>query len=198
MLKTLKDYQGILVPGGFGERGSEGKILAIRYARTNNIPFLGICYGLQLSIVEFSRNVLGLAGAHSTECNSNTPHPVIDLLPEQKEVYDLGGTMRLGAHKVILKKGSIVNGLYGDTEIFERHRHRWEVNPDYWEKLQAGGLVFSGISPDGRRIEAIELPDNHFFLATQFHPEFKSRPWAPSPPYYGFVKAAYAYKIGEV
>ncbi|MFP3952246.1 MAG: CTP synthase [Candidatus Bathyarchaeia archaeon] len=197
MLSGLEEYDGVLVPGGFGERGAEGKINAIKYARERDIPFLGICYGLQLSVVEFSRNVLGLENAHTTECEANTPHPVIDILPEQKDVEDLGGTMRLGAHKIMVKKGSLLYSLYGSEEITERHRHRWEVNPYYWDRLEENDMVFSGWSPDGRRKEALEIPENYFFLATQFHPEFKSRPWKPSPPYYGFIKAAYDRKRGR-
>lgn len=197
MLGGLEEYDGVLVPGGFGERGVEGKINSIKYAREEDIPFLGICYGLQLSIVEFSRNVLGLDEAHTTECNPETPHPVIDLLPEQKDVEDVGGTMRLGAHRINVKEGSLLHRLYGSREITERHRHRWEVNPDYWNRLEEEGILFSGWSPDGRRKEAFEIPENYFFLATQFHPEFKSRPWEPSPPYYGFIKAAYDRKKGK-
>jgi CTP synthase len=197
-IKKLDEYDGVLVPGGFGRRGAEGKILAIQYCRNNNIPFLGICYGLQLTIVEFSRHVLGLKSAHSTECDPNTSDPVIDLLPEQKKIKDYGGTMRLGSHEIILEKKSIASKLYGGREnIFERHRHRWEVNPNYWKALENAGLVFSGWSLDERRKEVIELPENYFFFATQFHPEFKSRPWKPSPPYYGFIKAAYDKKLGK-
>lgn len=197
-IKKLDEYDGVLVPGGFGRRGAEGKILAIQYCRNNNIPFLGICYGLQLTVVEFSRHVLGLKSAHSTECDPNTSDPVIDLLPEQKKIKDYGGTMRLGSHEIILEKKSIASKLYGGREnIFERHRHRWEVNPNYWKALENAGLVFSGWSLDERRKEVIELPENYFFFATQFHPEFKSRPWKPSPPYYGFIKAAYDKKLGK-
>jgi CTP synthase len=197
-IKKLDEYDGVLVPGGFGRRGAEGKILAIQYCRNNNIPFLGICYGLQLTIVEFSRHVLGLKSAHSTECDPNTSDPVIDLLPEQKKIKDYGGTMRLGSHEIILEKKSIASKLYGGHEnIFERHRHRWEVNPNYWKALENAGLVFSGWSLDERRKEVVELPENYFFFATQFHPEFKSRPWKPSPPYYGFIKAAYDKKLGK-
>ncbi|MEM3006126.1 MAG: gamma-glutamyl-gamma-aminobutyrate hydrolase family protein, partial [Candidatus Bathyarchaeia archaeon] len=184
-------------PGGFGERGTEGKIRAIEYCRTRDIPFLGICYGLQLSIVEISRHLLNLEGAHSTECDPKTPHPVIDLLPEQKGLTDIGGTMRLGSLPVRIKPGTMAHRLYGSELIHERHRHRWEVNPAYWKMLEEAGVVFSGWSPDGERIEIIELPRNLFFMATQFHPEFKSRPWSPSPPYYGFVKASLENKLKE-
>ncbi len=196
-VEILSDYDGVLVPGGFGERGTEGKIRAIEYCRTRDIPFLGICYGLQLSIVEISRHLLNLQGAHTTECDPKTPHPVIDLLPEQKGLTDIGGTMRLGSLPVKIKPGTIAHRLYGSELIYERHRHRWEVNPAYWEMLEEAGVVFSGWSPDGKRVEIIELPRNLFFMATQFHPEFKSRPWSPSPPYYGFVKASLENKLKE-
>ncbi len=197
-IKILDGYDGVLVPGGFGKRGAEGKILAIQYCRNKNIPFLGICYGLQLTIVEFSRNVLGLDSAHSTECDPYTSFPVIDLLPEQKTVKDYGGTMRLGSHKIILKKNSLASTLYdGQETIFERHRHRWEVTPEYWNDLEEKGLIFSGWSPDQRRKEIVEIPEKYFFFATQFHPEFTSRPWKASPPYYGFIKAAYDKKLGK-
>jgi len=190
-VKVLDDYDGVLVPGGFGQRGAEGKIIAINHCRTRDKPFLGICYGFQLATVEYARHVVGLEGAASTECVPETPHPVIDLLPEQKGISDLGGTMRLGANPVILEAGSLPHRLYGSTEIMERHRHRWEVNPEYWEVLDEGGAVFPGWSKEKRLKEVLWLPDNYYFLATQFHPEFKSRPWAASPPYYGLVKAAY-------
>lgn len=196
-VEILSDFDGVLVPGGFGERGTEGKIRAIEYCRTRDIPFLGICYGLQLSIVEISRHLLNLEGAHSTECDPKTPHPVIDLLPEQKGLTDIGGTMRLGSLPVRIKPGTMAHRLYGSELIHERHRHRWEVNPAYWKMLEEAGVVFSGWSPDGERIEIIELPRNLFFMATQFHPEFKSRPWSPSPPYYGFVKASLENKLKE-
>lgn len=196
-VEKLSEFDGVLIPGGFGKRGVEGKIAAIKYARTRGIPFLGICYGFQLSVVEYSRHVLGLDGAHTTECDPETPHPVIDLLPEQREIDELGGTMRLGSHPVVVKPGTLAHILYGSELIHERHRHRWEVNPRYWKKLEGGGVVFSGWSPDGRRKEIMEIPNHPFFLATQFHPEFKSRPWSPSPPYYGFIKAALEEKEGR-
>ena len=196
-VKVLDQYDGVLVPGGFGQRGAEGKIIAINRCRTHDIPFLGICYGFQLATVEFARNVLGLEGAHSTECWPDTPHPVIDLLPEQKGVKELGGTMRLGANPVILEKNSLISDLYDATEIRERHRHRWEVNPDYWDKLENAGAVFPGWSKEKKLKEVLWLPDHYYFLGTQFHPEFKSRPWSPSPPYYGLVKSAYDRKIGK-
>jgi len=196
-VEGLKGYDGVLVPGGFGQRGAEGKIRAIRYCREADIPFLGICYGLQLSVVEMARNLLGLRDAHTTECDPHTNNPVIDLLPEQEGVEELGGTMRLGAHTAILEPGSLAHRLYGSEEIRERHRHRWEVNPDYWDRLEEVGVAFTGRSPDGRLKETLERPDNYFFFATQFHPEFKSRPWEPSPPYYGFVRASLDRKLGK-
>lgn len=194
---SLSRYDGVLVPGGFGQRGVEGKLHAIRYCREKDLPFLGICYGFQLSVVEMARNVLGLEDAHSTECVPHTRHPVIDLLPEQKELEDLGGTMRLGSHPVVVKQGSLAHRLYGSDLINERHRHRWEVNPDFWDRLGQAGAVFTGWSPDGKRKEILERPGNYFFFASQFHPEFKSRPWRPSPPYYGFVKACLDRKLGK-
>lgn len=196
-INILDDYDGVLVPGGFGQRGAEGKIKAINYCRLNDKPFLGICYGFQLATVEFARNVVRLEGAHSTECDPDTPHPVIDLLPEQKGVKELGGSMRLGAHPVTIKRGTLIHRLYGSEEVSERHRHRWEVNPDYWDELNRGGARYTGWSDYGIRKEVLEIPSCYFFLATQFHPEFKSRPWYPSPPYYGFIKAAYDKKAGK-
>jgi CTP synthase len=188
-LKILQEYDGIFIPYGFGPRGTEGKMMAIRYARENDMPFLGICYGFQLAVIEFARNVCGLEDANSTEINPDTPHPVIDLMPEQRGIKDKGATMRLGAHKIIIKRATLAYRLYGSQEIYERHRHRWEVNPKHLDILERHGLVFSGKSPDGRRMEILELPDKFFFLASQFHGEFKSRPGKPSPEYYGFVKA---------
>jgi len=196
-VKVLEEYDGVLVPGGFGQRGAEGKIIAINHCRTQNQPFLGICYGFQLATVEYARYVVGLEGAASTECVPETPHPVIDLLPEQKEISELGGTMRLGANPVILEEGSLPHVLYYSTEIRERHRHRWEVNPEYWDRLEEGGAVFPGWSPDKGLKEILWLPELFFFLGTQFHPEFKSRPWSPSPPYYGLVKASLDRKRGK-
>jgi len=190
-VEYLSGYDGVLVPGGFGKRGALGKIRAIEYCRIRDKPFLGICYGLQLSVVEISRHLLGIEDADSTECEPHTTNPVIDLLPEQRGISSKGGTMRLGSHSAVVKPGTLAHRLYGSELIQERHRHRWEVNPDYWVRLEDTGVVFSAWSPDGARKEMMELPNNYFFLATQFHPEFKSRPWAPSPTYYGFVKAAY-------
>ncbi|MCX8176639.1 MAG: gamma-glutamyl-gamma-aminobutyrate hydrolase family protein, partial [Candidatus Bathyarchaeota archaeon] len=189
-LEILDAYDGILVPPGFGPRGTEGKILAIEYAREHNIPFLGICFGFQMAVVEFARNVCNLKDANSVENDPETSHPILDYLPEQKNVKTLGGTMRLGVHAIRLKLGSLVYNLYNSSEvIYERHRHRFEVNPKYWEILEKNGLVFSGKSLDNKRIEAFELPSNLFHVGTQFHPEFKSRPGKPSPIYYGFVTA---------
>ena len=187
------DADGILVPGGFGQRGVEGKIKAIQYARENDIPFLGICLGFQLSVIEYARNVLGYEDANSTEFGK-TEHPVIDLLPEQREVDRLGGTMRLGDIEITVKKDTIAYSLYNSEKIYERHRHRYEVNPDYIPEFEKGGLVFSGYSDGGRRMEILELPDRRFFFATQFHPEFKAKPFSPSPPFMGLVKAALDYR----
>lgn len=189
-VEELRRFDGVLVPGGFGKRGTEGMIDCIRFSRENDIPFLGICFGLQLSVVEFARNVCGLHGANSTELNPSTPHPVIDLMPEQRSVKELGGTMRLGAQTVRIVENTLARRLYGSKETRQRHRHRYEVNPEYWETLQRNGLVFSGFSPEGDRVEIIEYPANRFFFATQFHPEYLSRPNRPEPSYLGFVTAA--------
>ncbi|MEM2103870.1 MAG: CTP synthase [Candidatus Bathyarchaeia archaeon] len=197
MVNMLNDFDGIFVPYGFGARGAEGKIRAIKFARENDIPFLGICYGFQLAVVEFARNVCGLRGANSTEIDQNPPHPVIDLMPEQKGIEHMGATMRLGAHKIILKPNTLAYKLYKSEEIYERHRHRFEVNLEYLEKLEKQGLVFSGKSPDGRRMEILELPDRFFFFASQFHGEFKSRPGKPDSEYYGFVRACLDKKFGK-
>ena len=185
----MDGVDGVVVPGGFGHRGSEGKIEVIRVARERNIPFLGLCLGLQLAVVEFARHVCDLEGANSTEMDAETPHPVIDILPEQKEIKTKGGTMRLGAYTALLQKGSLVQSLYKSSEASERHRHRYEVNPDYHQLLTEKGMVFSGCSEDGRLVEFIELPDHRFFTATQAHPELKSRMEFPSPLFYGFVRA---------
>jgi len=196
-LKLLEGHDGIFIPYGFGPRGTEGKIKGIQFARENNVPFLGVCYGFQLSVVEFARNVCGFDGANSTEINPDTPHPVIDLMPEQRTVNNKGGTMRLGAHEVLVHKDTMAYKLYGVEKIFERHRHRWEVNPDYWSALEKKGMVFSGNSPDGKRKEMLELPNSFFFFASQFHGEFKSRPTKPEPEYYGFIKACLDKKLGK-
>lgn len=192
---VLKDMNGILVPGGFGVRGIEGKITAINYARTHNIPFLGICLGMQLAIVEYARNVAGLKNADSIEFNSETKNPVISLMSEQREVVNIGGTLRLGAYPCILKEGSLASKLYRSQEIYERHRHRYEVNNNYREILTEKGLTLSGLSPDEKIVEMIELDSHPFFIATQAHPEFKSRPNNAHPLFNGFIGAAYKNKI---
>jgi CTP synthase len=196
-ISILENYDGIFVPYGFGPRGTAGKIMAIQFARERNIPFLGICYGFQLAVVEFGRNVCGLKNANSTEIDEKTPHPVIDLMPEQHQTIYKGATMRLGAHKIVIKEGTLAHKLYGTLEIYERHRHRYEVNPEYISILERNGLIFSGRSPDGRRMEILELPGKFFFFASQFHGEFKSRPGKPSPEYYGFIKACLDRKMGK-
>jgi CTP synthase len=183
----LDDVDGVVVPGGFGSRGTEGKIEAVRYARENDMPYLGLCLGFQMAVVEYARNVLGLESAHSAEINEETPHPVIDILPEQYEVEDMGGTMRLGADETDIEAGTLAHRVYGDTSCTERHRHRYEVNPEYIEKLEDAGLVFSGKS--NNRMEIVEIPDHPYFLGTQFHPEFRSRPTRASPPFVGFLDA---------
>ncbi len=188
----LADTDGILVAPGFGARGTEGKIQAVQYARENNIPFLGICLGLQMAVVEFARNVCGLEGANSVELADDTPHPVVDLMPDQRDVEDKGATMRLGAYPCVLKAGTKAHEAYGAENISERHRHRWEVNNNYRDALERHGMVFSGLSPDGRLVEMIELPNHPYFVACQFHPEFKSRPSAPAPLFDTFVKASLA------
>jgi CTP synthase len=187
---VLSHLDGICVPHGFGSRGVEGKIRAVQYAREQEIPFLGICLGMQIACIEFARNVVGLEGANSAEMDDDTPHPVIDLLPEQKEIADKGGTMRLGAYPCVLQPGSRAAEAYGTTEISERHRHRYEFNAAYRDRFQAAGMLFSGSSPDGRLAEVIEIPGHPFFVASQFHPEFKSKPFAPHPLFEAFVRAA--------
>ena len=189
----LKGVDGILVPGGFGSRGIEGMLMAIRYARENKIPFLGICLGMQTAIIEFARDVLGYKDAHSTEFDKDTTHPVIDLMPEQNGVVNLGGTMRLGAYPCHLLEDSKAHNLYGKTEISERHRHRYEVNNDYRDDLVKHGLRPVGFSPDNHIVEMIELEDHPYFLATQAHPEFKSRPDRPHPLFKGLIEAAIQY-----
>ena len=188
--ELLRDVKGILVPGGFGDRGIDGKIAAIRYARENQIPFLGLCLGMQLAIVEFSRHVMGLCDAHSIELDPSTNHPVIHLMPEQNGVEDLGGTLRLGSYPCVLDETSKSYELYGQRIIEERHRHRYEVNNYYREDFKKNGMKLSGLSPDGRIVEMIELPDHPWFIATQAHPEFKSRPNRPHPLFKGFIGAA--------
>jgi CTP synthase len=188
--RELAACDGVLVPGGFGVRGIEGKIQAARYAREQRVPYLGICLGMQIAVAEFARHVAGMDGANSTEFDPETPYPVIDLLPEQKEVRDMGGTMRLGADPVKLHDDTRVREIYGEAVIYERHRHRYEVNNHLRKRLEHAGLVFGGTSPDDRLVEVIELPDHPFFVASQFHPEFKSRPLRPQPLFRDFVGAA--------
>ena len=190
---VFEGIHGIIVPGGFGSRGTEGKILAIQYARTKNVPFLGICLGMQLAIVEYARNVMGLKDAASIELDPDTTNPVIALMSDQNGVSDIGGTLRLGAYPCILKEGSLAKQLYGIQEISERHRHRYEVNNDYREALTEAGLTLSGISPDGKIIEMIEISKHPYFIATQAHPEFKSRPDQAHPLFKGLVEAAIKY-----
>ena len=190
--ELIGDSQGILVPGGFGDRGVEGKIEAIRYARENNVPFFGICLGMQLATVEYARNVLGLKGAHSTELDKNTQYPIIDFLPDQSEDIDLGGTLRLGLYPCKLKEGSVARAAYnGEELVYERHRHRYEFNNEFREAMEAEGLVFSGTSPDNKLVEIVELPEHKFFVAGQFHPELISRPNRPQPLFREFVGAAF-------
>jgi CTP synthase len=189
-LDELAGVDGILIPGGFGERGIEGKIAAARVAREQKIPFLGVCLGMQMAVSEFARHVVGMDGANSTEFDPETPFPVIDLLPEQKEVADMGGTMRLGADPIKLHDGTAAREIYGEAVIYERHRHRYEVNNFLRRRLEAAGLVISGTSPDERLVEVIEIHDHPFFVASQYHPEFKSRPDRPAPLFREFVRAA--------
>jgi len=188
--ETFGDVDGILIPGGFGTRGIAGMITAAQYARENGLPYLGICLGMQIAIIEYARDVLGLADAHSAELMPKTTNPVIDLMPEQKGVKDLGGTMRLGSYPCVLKGGTKAAKLYGKKEITERHRHRYEVNNDYRAQLEAAGMTLSGLSPDGRIVEMIEIADHPYFLGTQAHPEFKSRPNRPHPLFKGLIAAA--------
>jgi len=192
-LRNLDELDGVIVPGGFGHSGIEGKISTIRYCRENGIPYLGLCLGMQLAVVEYSRNMCGLLGASTTEIDKKTPHPIIDVIPEQVKILQesrYGATMRLGAYPAILKQGTRVYNLYGSERVSERHRHRYEVNPEYVEKIEKCGLVFSGRSPDGILMEFMELPKHSYFVATQAHPEFKSRPMKPSPLFDGLIKAA--------
>jgi CTP synthase len=187
--ELLKDADGILVPGGFGDRGVEGKILATQFARENKVPFLGICLGMQLASVEFARNVLGLEGAHSAELLPETPYPVIDLLPEQKDIEDLGGTLRLGLYPCKIKEDTKAFAAYNDEVVYERHRHRYEFNNEYREQMENAGFIFSGTSPDGRLVEIIEIKDHPWFVASQFHPEFTSRPTRPQALFRDFIGA---------
>jgi CTP synthase len=183
---------GIVVPGGFGERGIEGKILAAQYAREHLVPYLGLCLGMQVMVIEFARNVLGLAGAHSTEFNPHTPHPVISLLSEQLGVQDKGGTMRLGGYPCRLRPGTKAHRAYGVDMVTERHRHRYEFNNRYREQFEAAGLICSGVLPDNSLVEICELRDHPFMMGSQFHPEFRSRPSRPQPMFREFIGAAKA------
>lgn len=193
-VRVLSRFDGVLVPGGFGVRGGEGKIHAIEYARKHDIPFLGICFGFQLAVVEFARGI-GISDAGSSELDSRSDNPVIDLMPEQDSVLEKGGTMRLGAHEITIDGGTVAHNLYGENRVWERHRHRYEVNPKFISRMASSGLKFSGKSDAGRRMEILELPTKKFHFATQFHAEFKSRPRRPSPPYFGLVRAALASKM---
>ncbi|MCI0372686.1 MAG: CTP synthase, partial [candidate division NC10 bacterium] len=195
----LHDVQAILVPGGFGVRGIEGKIAAIQYAREERVPFFGICLGMQCAVIEFSRHICGLAGANSTEFDPKSPHPVIDLMPEQQGITNLGGTMRLGAYPCRLAPGSRAAGVYGAPEVAERHRHRYEVNNEYRQALEQRGMVLSGYSPDKKLVEMIELPEHPYFLGCQFHPEFRSRPRQAHPLFRAFIGAALEHqeRIGQ-
>lgn len=198
-LPSLKEYDGIVIPGGFGSRGVEGKIKTIEFLRINKIPFFGLCYGMQLAVVEYARNVLGMKDANTTEVNRSTKNPVIDIMPEQKknlEDGNFGATMRLGTYQAIIKNGTVAYDAYGKNKISERHRHRWEVNPEYIQKLEKAGLVFSGISPDRKLMEIVELPKkvHPFFLGTQFHPEFKSNPIDAHPLFLKFIKVCFEKK----
>jgi CTP synthase len=186
----LSRADGVLIPGGFGERGTEGKIAAVRYAREKGIPFLGICLGLQVAVIEYARGVLGLNKAHSTELSSDTPDPVIALMSEQEGIEDLGGTMRLGTYPCELREGTLARRLYGKDLVQERHRHRYEVNNNYRDRLEAAGMIFSGVSPDGVLAEIVEIPGHPFFVGVQFHPELRSRPERVHPLFHGLIEAA--------
>jgi len=196
--KLLADADAILVPGGFGGRGIEGKVEAITYARENKVPFLGLCLGMQCAVIEFARGCCGLVGAHSAEFEPEAPHAVLDLLPDQKGVTDKGATMRLGAMPCKLLPGTLAHRLYGESVVSERHRHRYEVNNTYREDLAAAGMIMSGTSPDDRLVEIVELPDHPYFIATQFHPEFKSRPNRAHPLFQGLVRAALVHKAARI
>ena len=187
--QILKEYDGILVPGGFGERGISGMITAIKYARENNVPFLGICLGMQMAVVEFARDVLGIQDANSEEFDKNTPNQVIHIMEDQKNITKKGGTMRLGSYPCHIQKDSLAYKIYGQEDINERHRHRFEYNNDFKERFENAGLKASGTSPDGNLVEIVEIPTHKFFIAGQFHPEFKSRPDRPAPLFREFIKA---------
>jgi CTP synthase len=193
--EVLKTLDGILVAPGFGERGIQGKIEAVKYARENNIPFMGICLGMQCAVIEYGRNVLGLEDAHSFEMNPETSHPVIDIMESQKKVSEKGGTMRLGAYPCKIEKGTLAHKIYGKTSIQERHRHRYEFNNTYMEQYKKAGMVMSGINPESGLVEIIELPNHPFFIGVQFHPEYKSTVEVPSPIFVQFIKAAYQHAL---
>jgi CTP synthase len=191
---VLSGIDGVLVPGGFGHRGIEGKIEAVRYARERGVPFLGICLGMQVAVIEFARNVLGFSDAHSTEFNPDTTHPVIDLLPSQRGMRNKGGTMRLGNYRCLLERSSQSFALYGQEEIWERHRHRYELNEYFVDQLERKGMVMAGFNPEYQVVEIVELREHPFFVGVQFHPEFKSRPNRPHPLFLGFLKASYDFR----
>jgi CTP synthase len=193
----LSGMDGILVAPGFGSRGIEGKIEAVRYARENGVPFFGICLGMQMAVIEYARNVAGLKGANSTEIDPKAPYPVVDFMPEQRHITDKGATMRLGAYPCLLTPGTKAAAAYGATEISERHRHRYEVNNDYREALTSKGMVISGVSPDRRLVEMVELANHPYFVGCQFHPEFKSRPQQPHPLFQSFIAAALHERVSE-
>ena len=193
--ELFQGLDGVLVAPGFGERGIEGKINAVKYARENKIPFLGICLGMQCAVIEFGRNILGLDGAHSFEMNPETAYPVIDLMESQKDVSTKGGTMRLGAYPCKIEKGTLAHKIYGKSLIQERHRHRYEFNNAYLKQYQEAGMVTSGINPDSNLVEIIELPNHPFFVGVQFHPEYKSTVESPSPLFVQFIKAVYQHAV---
>ena len=195
-VNRLSKFDGLIVPGGFGHRGANGIMTGIKFARENNIPFLGICLGFQLAVVEFSRNVLGIRNANSTEIDIKTEFPIVDLLPEQKNKNNKGGTMRLGAYSIKLKEGTMIKKLYKSFEISERHRHRYEINPELIDQIEGKELKFTGYW--NNLAEALELSDHPYFIATQFHPEFKSNPWKPSPPYFGLIEAIFKLKSKKI
>ncbi|MGE5423018.1 MAG: CTP synthase, partial [Ignavibacteriales bacterium] len=191
---SLSDVDGILVPGGFGERGIEGKIATAGYARQNGVPFLGICLGMQCAVIEFARSICGYKGANSAEFDLDGPHPVVHLMPDQENVDQKGGTMRLGSYPCNITEGSQAHGVYRELSINERHRHRYEINNDYREELEKNGLTISGLSPNGRLVEIVEISDHPWYVACQFHPEFKSRPNRPHPLFLGLIGAALEHK----
>ena len=188
--EKLGGVTGIIVPGGFGNRGIEGMIISGKYAMENHVPYFGICLGMQTAVIEYARDVADLKGANSREFDTETPYPVIDFMPGQYDEIDKGGTLRLGRYPCMLQEGTTIRRLYGREEISERHRHRYEVNNDFRDALRESGLCLSGLSPDGRLVETIEIPGEEFFVGVQFHPEFKSRPNKPHPLFLGFVKAS--------